>query len=435
MSAERPFRFSPLDTTGWLYGLNGQQCLLLGGGVFLSGIFLDAQLSPLLMAAPIVAALVLSFARIGNASVLDATAIHLSYLLTRASGDRHWSASIDRPSLPFMREVEILHSDATAVGVVVNHRSGTLSATVEVSSSGFVLSDDRSQMDSISLWGEFLSAFTGNSSGIHRLTINESVHNGCHQTYVTITLYSHGLRRRRHENHREDKIQELTDHVELLRAHLENLGLRVSNPLSRQELLNAIARQLSDSRRSTARTLGQVTQLRRSPASSRLDRRFVEVDNSMHRTYWVRQWPANALPANWIEPFLMSDESNRTLTLHLEPVAPSISRRNARKTATKLETDAAQRERSGFRIDATHERTRHAAILREDEIVSGHTEFQFVALVSISACIDLTKATTDVEQAAAMAGLDLEALDGRHDLGLFYTLPIGQCPSGRRLGA
>ena len=47
-------------------------------------------------------------------------------------------------------------------------------------------------------------------------------------------------------------------------------------------------------------------------------------------------------------------------------------------------------------------------------------------------CIELDRSCADYEQAAALGGLELRALDGRHDLAFICGLPIGRGLTARR---
>ena len=71
---------------------------------------------------------------------------------------------------------------------------------------------------------------------------------------------------------------------------------------------------------------------------------------------------------------------------------------------------------------------------REAELVAGYAEFEFVGFLTVTAAdeADLARACAEYEQAAAQCGLEIRALDGRHDIGFVCALPIGRGLAARR---
>jgi hypothetical protein len=140
------------------------------------------------------------------------------------------------------------------------------------------------------------------------------------------------------------------------------------------------------------------------------------------------------VPPNWIEPLLLHPGAVRTISVVYEPVPPGRSRRQIDREATKLVSDEEQRARSGFRIGARHRRQQAALAEREAELVAGYAELCFAGFLTVSApeVDQLDHASAGYVQAAAHAGWDLRRLDGRHDLGLLCTLPIGRGVATRR---
>jgi hypothetical protein len=92
-----------------------------------------------------------------------------------------------------------------------------------------------------------------------------------------------------------------------------------------------------------------------------------------------------------------------------------------------LATDAEQRSRGGFRIGARHRRVEEAVAEREVELVAGFAEVAFTGIVVVSeeGPDELRDATAQYVHASAAAGLELRRLDGRHDLALAVSLPLG----------
>jgi hypothetical protein len=436
MKTARQYRFSPLDTTGWLYGLNGQQCILLGAGVLASGLLLDVHAPALAVAAPILISLTLAFTRIGNDSILDRAAIEFSIVSMRVTRRSTWTVSPTKPLPPFLSHLEITTLEGTDIGVTVNHAASTVSATITASTRGFVLNEDGDQDYTLELWSEVLSTYATTTSPVMRISLCESTMHGNHAGHVTFVTLTASSSRTVRCRSRQQK-SPLVDQLNLLATHLRNNGLIVDEPLTREELTNAMTSQLSGTSPRQKRTLAGITQLRRSTSRTESSRHSIEIDGIHHRSYWIAQWPATNAAASWLEPLLMHDNLRRTLTIHMEPVPRLASRRSASKIATKLETDATQKERAGFRVDETHRRTRQAAADRESELGAGYAEFQYVGLITVthSSASDLQASCLELEQVASICGMELSPLEGRHDLGLLCSLPLGQCPARKRLSA
>jgi hypothetical protein len=158
---------------------------------------------------------------------------------------------------------------------------------------------------------------------------------------------------------------------------------------------------------------------------------WVRVDSSVHRTYWVAEWPRLDLPPAWLGSMLLfagPSEASRTFTICYEPIAPSQSARQVRRDATRLASDTEHRARAGFRVGAAQRRVEADVARREAELVAGFPELAYSAFLTISAksSDSLEAASAEWEQTAATAGLELRSLDGRHDLALLTSLPVGR---------
>ncbi|HEX9993991.1 MAG TPA: SCO6880 family protein [Acidimicrobiales bacterium] len=162
--------------------------------------------------------------------------------------------------------------------------------------------------------------------------------------------------------------------------------------------------------------------------------RRIRIDDAWHTTYWVASWPRSGRHPAWLEPILSWDGCvdeatavRRELTVVLEPVAPSVSRRRVDREAIKLESDAAVREEKGRRVDAHHRRAQQAVAEREQELVAGHAELAYAGLLRVTASsVDALERGCDaVEQLAREHGVDLRPLYGRQDLAYTASLPLG----------
>jgi hypothetical protein len=265
-----------------------------------------------------------------------------------------------------------------------------------------------------------------------------------HEALVTVTVDPRRLRGRRGgENADEAAIDALLEEVRLVTVRLEAAGLAVEPPLSssrtsevlRLRLDPTCAPRLSERGASLAQLAGVVSPYSAGPLATSAEWAQLRVDGSWHRTYWIAEWPRLDVAPNWLEPLLLHAGGVRTFAIHYEPVPPSRSQRRVDRDSTRLAADEEQRSRAGFRIGARHRRAQSAVLEREAELVAGYAELEYAGFVTVSAedAETLTRSCAEYEQVAAQSGLELRALEGRHDLGVVCALPVGRGIATRSL--
>lgn len=380
---------------------------------------------------------------------------------------------IDAGPAPWTRPARL-----AGIGVVVDRRTRSVSGTLRVHASGFCLADRADQERLVAGLGDALAGFcqeggpvssvrwtewmaptgvedcerflaehgtgTGDASTEYRqLLASAASASTAHDVLITVTVDQRRLdrRRTRASDAQSAAVDALLEQLRLLAARLEVSGLRVDPPLSPAELADVIRRRFDPhgavavSRpASLAEAAGVTSTHRAAPLASDASWSHLRVDGSVHRSFWVAEWPRLDVPSNWIEPLLLHLGAVRTVSVVYEPVPPGQSRRQIDREATKLVSDEEQRIRSGFRIGARHRRQQEALAEREAELVSGYAELCFAGFLTVSAPDpdQLDEACAGYVQAAAQAGLDLRRLDGRHDLGVLCSLPIGRGLATRR---
>jgi hypothetical protein len=259
-----------------------------------------------------------------------------------------------------------------------------------------------------------------------------------HEVLISVTVDVRRLpgRRTNPADPLDSAARALVEELRLFSGRLENAGLTIDPPLSPAELAHA-------SRiRSDPSTIGQLATLTRSlgaaagvtpldfgpmAVAERWD--GARVDGAWHRTYLFASWPRLNVPAHWMDGALLgAPHITRTVTVVHEPIPPSRSARAVDRDLIRLETDQDDRARRGFRIRARDRRAVSEVHRREEELVSGHSEFEYVGLVTITASDrdTLFHEASEYEQQAAQAGIELRALDGRHAQGWVASLPIGR---------
>ena len=496
----RTYRFAPLDRSGVLLGLSGRQCAVLGGGSLAAGWLLDRGAAAPLVLAPFLVALIVAFARVGDASICDGFPTLARYAARRETGRHRWFADLPRtraaarPSVataglpPFMAGLDIADAGAdfnqacgrtAGVGMVVDRLAGTASATLRVHAGGFCLADRADQERLLAGWGDVLGGFcreggpvsqvrwtewlapAGAAPGAgelarrgaaatdagdaYRALVSEAARTSTdHEVLVTVTVDQRRLRGagRRRSGRLAMAAEILVEELRLLDGRLRAAGLTVDAPLSPAELADTIRRRfdphgsiLPARPESLAAAAGVVSGLRAAPLATEAAWSHVRIDGTVHRTFWVAEWPRLDVPPNWMEPLILHPGAARTVSVVYEPVPPGRSRRQVDREATKLASDEEQRARAGFRIGARHRRQQGALAEREAELVAGFGELCFAGFVTVSAASPdrLDAASADYLQAAAQAGLELRRLDGRHDSGLLCALPVGRGVAARRI--
>lgn len=480
----RRYRFAPRDRTGWVFGLNAVQCIALSVGIFESGALLQAGLPLPVLAIPLVVSAVFCFARYGGHPCYQLACSGYRWILTRSLGATRWEQSGNDLLPPFLDGFEVIEApapgwlariDGGGVGMVLDRRDNTISATLPVRSRRFLLCEADEQDRLLSGWAAAVAPFAAEGSVVKRvswgeraaqcpapavvvdatgtslatrsyldLVADEARASVIHETTVTVTV---DLRRVRsgapgRDGRLEAAQHALCEELRLLTSRLGDAGLDVDVPLSGAELRHAICARLDPEpgEATTGRTLAQLAGLatpRTGPQTALMEWNWVKVDRSLHHTYVVAEWPRSDVEAPWLEPLLLHAGGTRTVSLFAEPLAPSQSRRRIERDATKLATDADQRANAGFRIGADHRRAADAIAEREAELTAGHVEFTYVGLVTVTATSveDLRASCLEYEQRAAQCGLRLESLDASHDLGLVCSLPLGRGPQPQRLSA
>ncbi|MDP9401771.1 MAG: hypothetical protein M3P85_00225 [Actinomycetota bacterium] len=495
-TAERVYRFAPLDRCGWILGLGASQCLALGGGVIGSGLLLDAGAPAPAVGVPVLLALVFAFGSCDRRALHEWLPVAIRHRVLGSVGAGRWSADVPllsgnpydgerQPDLPpFLDGLSIIDIGplpwarlATTAGVAVvrDVRGRTVSGSVRVRGRGFSLLERRSQDRLVQLWGDALASFCAERGPVSRVTWTEWAASAGvaeherfvaargsgpedseavrsyrelldaagplatrHEVIVTVTVDLRRLRARRRDIRQAEDVgaEVLAEQLRLLTFRLEEAGLEVDPPLSPVQTAEILrlrcdpgaAPAMATRSGTLAAMAGTVSRYSAAPLASSTAWRHVRADGSLHRTYWVSEWPRLDVPPNWLEPMLLHAGGVRTFALHCEPVAPSRSRKRIERDSTRLATDEEQRTRTGFRIGARHRRAQAAVLEREAELVAGYAELEYAGFLTVSAPDEdaLDRSCAEYEQVAAQAGLELRALDGRHDLGLVCSLPVGR---------
>jgi hypothetical protein len=474
LPSPRIYRLAPLDRTGVLLGLGATQCLLLGLGVFAAGAALQAQLPAPLVGGPIVIALALGFA------TWDSTPLHqllpgrARFLFVGGA----WCASVpllrkDKAPVaewpPFLGGIDLVDHDG--IGVIADRRGRLLTASITVSGREFSLAERGEQDRILDGWGEVLNDFCRERGAVCRVRVTEwagpagtldidgdvpadtsairpelldayrellaeaALRAVRHDVLISITVDRRRTRASRHGTGNGDAaVDVLRDELAGLSSRLDAAGFSCSPPLGVYVLAKTIRTRLDptvlqcDGRPGTLAEAAGVAPWNAAPLSIDHDLRHLRADGSVHRAFWIGDWPRLDQGPNWLEPLLLHAGGTRTFALHYEPVTRSRSQRRVDRDSTRLAADEEHRSRAGFRIGASHRRAQSAVAEREAELVAGFCELEYAGFVVVTAAdLDtLERSCAEYEQAAAQLGLQLRPLDGSHDLGVAAALPVAR---------
>jgi hypothetical protein len=500
-SKPRSYRFGPLDRSGWLLGLSGAQCVLVGGALLAGAVALRLGLPLSAAVGSVVVCGALAFVRWRGRAAHGWLAVLVSFGVLRLTHRDRWGARLPlfgtevgerAPDLPgflaglgiveVMAPVSVGAARRAGVGVVIDDQTRRVTGLLRVRGREFGLLEPTEQERLLDLWGDALAGFCRERGQVARVAWSEwaapagldehTRYLGQHlgapsesppvQAYVEL-LDSAGPLTTRHDvlvavtvdprraaarpTTRRDRdgvaIDALLDELGLLSSRLDHAGLIVDAPLSATEIATALRvrcdpsvhSRLSTRARSAAELAGLVGVHNAGPLAVSVEFDHVRVDGSVHRAYWVAEWPRLEVPTDWLGPMLLHAGSVRTLTVVYEPVPPSRSQRRLDREATRLASDEEQRRRGGFRVGARLRRAQHEVLEREAELVAGYAELGYVGFVTVTApdLESLERACAEYEQIGAQAGLELRRLDGQHDVGLGASLPVGRHPSPGRL--
>jgi hypothetical protein len=495
-TAPRTYRFPIRDRSGWLLGLQGGQCLALAAGAVLAGVALSARAPAPVVLGPFIVSAAIAFSRVAGEPLYGWIPIALRWLGVAVRRRNRWYAPVPlvlvddkdeaQPLPDFLAGLEVIDAGPLAwattrstTGVVRDRRDRTVSATLRLRSRSFVLCDRAEQERLLAAWGDAIAGCCTEGSPITHLrwcewaapatavdhlryleahktaSVDQAAvvayrelveetggHDTTHDTLLTVTLDPRRLRRATAGvDGGQAAVDALLDEMRSLTTRLEAAGLDVDPPLAPVELVEIMRLRMDpgvaaqqDTRRNLALLTRATPRYGAGPLAASTEWSCLRLDGSLHRTYWIAEWPRLEVPPTWLEPLLLINGGIRTVSVCYEPVPPSRSVRQVDRDATRLATDEEQRARGGFRIGARHNRAAAAVTEREAELVAGYAELAYAGFITVTArdTAELARSCTTFEQAAAAAGLELRALHGRHDLGFLTALPIGRGVAPRR---
>lgn len=158
----------------------------------------------------------------------------------------------------------------------------------------------------------------------------------------------------------------------------------------------------------------------------------LRADGTLHRTYWIAEWPRVETRVGFLEPLLYSGLCPRTLTLQFRPV-------EIEKALTRINREQAKREfaetvnlKLRKRTTRREQREQEDLDVREDELVDGYGDLTLRGFVTISAEDEqaLHRGQSEIEQAQHRARVKLVPMWGQQAAA--FTTAVLPVPTGTK---
>nr|WP_240773914.1 SCO6880 family protein [Plantibacter sp. M259] len=203
----------------------------------------------------------------------------------------------------------------------------------------------------------------------------------------------------------------VTDLVEQMRDSLEAIGVELRNWLDIEAIDEMLALAMNptsfaaESRNDGPNRLAPVMGI-----EERWD--HVQIDGSVHRTFWIAEWPRSEISVGFLDKLLYSGDATRVLTLSVRPVPTHKALSQVGRAKVDLEVARGLRQRRGMITTREQDREYEDLSEREDDIVDGFTDMEFRGFVTVSAAdVDgLTRASASILQSAQPARVTLAAM-------------------------
>ncbi len=487
------YRFGRAESLGVVGSARTSQCVvaLAGVGMTLAAMYaLPATFAPVAFL-PLLAAIALSFLPIRGLPVLDWVRLGVAHQVDRARGRTAWhkprdgsygeaaAGPVAGPEAWGRLRIVAAPYGGGAVGVLIDDKLGTASATMVVRTESFALLADADQERRVAAWGNVLGSLGREAGTVRRIAwtertvpaeadeiaaffaaerdrqapldsaavlsyvdlIDSSTAAALeHECFVSTQIDTRG--RRREIRQRETAIGSFdlaaaavaVDELRLVAHALADAGIGTVGALTPRLLAAAIRHGVDPAARPhLARLAAAGAEEGCAPDAAgpmAVDEHWdcVRIDSAWHATFWIQRWPLRDVGCLFLAPLLNRTGAQRAVSVVAEPIAPSRAYRQAENAMTQEEGDQLTREKHGFLETARQRRRRDDVMTREQELADGHALMRFAGHVTVAGATrdELEAACAEVVQAAQHSNLELRRLVGEQLDALASTLP-GLC--------
>jgi hypothetical protein len=474
------FRFGPRDRSGLIAGIRTGQLVVMTTALVLAVVLLrslrEAVSGPLAFLVVAFAAAV-TFWPIGGRTVEEWIPTALRYGSFAVARGRSAAVQVSRdaqarrpPSVFGSFELlEILTSQGRVLGALRDKTNGTWTAVLSIGGDAFALLGEGERLRRVDGWSSVLAAISRDSSALYRLQWIERTLpdrgeryknyftrfalNGIdgpsramsnaqasyeeflsheadgllrHELLLAVSVRGPKGRLRDTNVPSSSRPQRFTEEVLVrevatLDQRCRDAGIAIDGVLSRDGLAGLLRHSVE-----VAPRAGPVTW----PWPIAVDTSWSTfcTDGTWHATYWIAEWPRSDVGTGFLIPLLVGAQERRAVSVVMAPVPPVKAVRAAERARTSGVADDELRRRHGFALTARTRREHDAAARREGELAEGHAAYRFSGYVTVTSTGrgELDQACARIEQAAALARLELCRLYGTQAEAFCCTLPTGR---------
>ena len=156
-------------------------------------------------------------------------------------------------------------------------------------------------------------------------------------------------------------------------------------------------------------------------------------DATWHATFWVAEWPRTDVGPDFFAPLLLHQPAQRTLSVVMAPLPPSVGVREAEAARTAQAADEHLRARAGFLTTARRRREAEGVLRREEDLSDGHAAYRYSGYITVTArtAEELDAACGEVLQSAHQCRIELRRVYGDQVAAFLWALPFGRGLAGR----
>lgn len=447
-------RFGRLESRGVLLGLAGAQLAVLGAGLTIAtAAVYTAGMRGLLTAAPVWLTLVVAgTVRVAGRPVVSWVPVLAHWHTRRLLGQTtHLARPVQHQEarvlvLPGIRgRLAVYDGPGSGAALILDRAGGTVTALARVHGTGFLLDGAGEQDRKVTGWGRVLGAacqhdavvrlqvlhrtLPGGGAGVRRWWTEHALAGSSwasrllsdlvadaerdadrQETLLAVAVRVPPRTGRRLSQGGADAVER---HLTAVAESLTAADLRVDGWVT-PDRLGAVLRPAYDPTAATQASSGGAAGLV-GPMGVVEDWAHVRTDTAWHAVFWVAQWPRSQVHPAFLQPLLLGAGARRTFTLLAEPLPAAVALREIRRAKAEHAADAAHRVRVGQVEDETTRAEAADLARREADLVAGHGDLRFTALITVTAATveALQAARAATQTAAAQAMCELRPLVGQ----------------------